>query len=351
MVNDDKMNRKQKNILFFAAEILCATSLVVATVISAVKGYNVLAFLGVAGLAVCAAAVGFYLGAMPKKEKNAKILPLITKKGQRILHTIAAAPHIVWAIMFIVLPLVIVIFYAFTGEDETGNLIFTFENILALPEYAPIFGVSLELSVIATFICLIIGYPMAYIIAKMSAKAQKICIMLMMLPMWTNLLIRTYSIMAIFDDGGFLNQLLGTNMHIIGTKGAVIFGMVYDFLPYMVLPIYTCISKIDKNMWEAAEDLGCNTVKTLTKVIFPLSMSGIISGVTMVFVPSISTFYISQKLGGGTFQLIGDTIEYQFVNGALNTGAAISFVMMILILISLSIMNKFGDADEGGIIV
>jgi spermidine/putrescine transport system permease protein len=174
--------------------------------------------------------------------------------------------------------------------------------------------------------------------------------MLLMLPMWTNLLIRTYSIMAILDDGGFLNQLLGTDLHIIGTKGAVIFGMVYDFLPYMVLPIYTCISKIPKNMWEAASDLGCNPARVITKVILPLSMSGVISGVTMVFVPSISTFYISQKLGGGTFELIGDTIERQFVSGALNTGAAISLVMMVLILISLGIMNKFTDADEGGIV-
>ena len=172
-----------------------------------------------------------------------------------------------------------------------------------------------------------------------------------MLPMWTNLLIRTYSIMAIFDDGGFLNRLFDANLHIIGTKGAVIFGMVYDFLPYMVLPIYTCVSKIDKHMWEAASDLGCNTFKTLYKVILPLSRSGIISGVTMVLVPSISTFYISQKLGGGTFELIGDTIERQFVTGALNVGAAISLVMMILILISLTVMNKFGDDDDGGIIV
>ena len=174
--------------------------------------------------------------------------------------------------------------------------------------------------------------------------------MLLMLPMWTNLLIRTYSIMAILDDGGFLNQILNTEMHIIGTKGAVIFGMVYDFLPYMVLPIYTCISKIDKNMWEAASDLGCNGFQVITKVIFPLSLSGVVSGITMVFVPSISTFYISQKLGGGTFELIGDTIERQFVSGALNTGAAISLVMMILILLSLGVMNKFSD-DDGGIVV
>ncbi|MBO5207412.1 MAG: ABC transporter permease [Clostridia bacterium] len=263
------------------------------------------------------------------------------------MRSIAAAPHIFWSVLFIILPLLIVLYYAFT--DSSGA--FSFENILSLTEYAPIFALSLELSIIATAICLVIGYPLAYIIAKAKPERQKLCIMLLMLPMWTNLLIRTYSIMAILDDGGILNTLLGTTMHIVGTKGAVIFGMVYDFLPYMVLPIYTCVSKIDKNMWEAASDLGCSPVKVMTKVILPLSMSGIISGVTMVLVPSISTFYISQKLGGGTFELIGDTIERQFVTGALNVGAAISLVMMILILLSLSVMNKFTDSDEGGIIV
>ena len=263
------------------------------------------------------------------------------------MRSISAAPHIFWAVLFIVLPLLIVLYYAFT--DANGS--FSFENIKTLPSYASIFGLSIELSVIATAVCLLIGYPLAYIIARADPKRQKIFIMLLMLPMWTNLLIRTYSIMAILDNGGILNTLLGTSMQIVGTKGAVIFGMVYDFLPYMVLPIYTCISKINKNMWEAASDLGCNTITTLTKVIIPLSRSGIISGVTMVLVPSISTFYISQKLGGGTFELIGDTIERQFVTGALNVGAAISLVMMVLILISLSVMNKFGDSDEGGIIV
>ena len=263
------------------------------------------------------------------------------------MSSIAAAPHIFWAILFIVLPLIIVIAYAFTDPEGA----FTLENVTALKDYVSIFGLSIELSVIATFICLLIGYPLAYIIARSNPKHQAIYIMLLMLPMWTNLLIRTYSIMAILDDGGFINTILGTSFHIVGTKGAVIFGMVYDFLPYMVLPIYTCVSKIDKNMWEAAADLGCNSWTTLLKVIFPLSMSGIISGVTMVLVPSISTFYISQKLGGGTFELIGDTIERQFVTGALNTGAAISLVMMILILLSLTVMNKFGDSNDGGIVV
>ena len=269
------------------------------------------------------------------------------KKKKSIMHSIAAAPHIFWAALFIILPLIIVVFYAFT--DENGA--FTFSNLASLKNYSKLFGLSLELSVLATFVCFLVGYPLAYIIARAKPKNQKMFIMLLMLPMWTNLLIRTYSIMAILDDGGFLNRLLNAELHIIGTKGAVIFGMVYDYLPYMVLPIYTCVSKIDKHMWEAASDLGCSPIKVMTKVILPLSASGIISGVTMVLVPCISTFYISQKLGGGTFEVIGDTIERQFLNGARNVGAAISLVMMILILISLAVMNKFSDTDENGGII
>ena len=263
------------------------------------------------------------------------------------MRSAAAAPHIFWAALFIVVPLLIVIYYAFTSPE--GG--FSMENIFGLTEYFDIFLLSLELAVIATFVCLLVGYPMAYFIAKAEPSRQKIYMMLLMLPMWTNLLIRTYSIMAILDDGGFLNTLLDTEMHIIGTKGAVIFGMVYDFLPYMVLPIYTCISKIDKNMWEAASDLGCSPIRVLTKVILPLSLSGIISGVTMVLVPCISTFYISQKLGGGTFELIGDTIERQFMsNYDYHMGATLSLVLMVLIIICLAVMNRFGD-EEGGIVV
>ena len=275
------------------------------------------------------------------------------KKKNLLMRSISAAPHIFWAILFIVLPLIIVVFYAFTDADGHFDL----GNIAALTDYAPIFSLSIELAVIATAICLLIGYPLAYFISKADPKRQKFFIMLLMLPMWTNLLIRTYSIMALMDNGGIINTIMMQALELdepvikfVGTKGAVIFGMVYDFLPYMVLPIYTCVSKIDKHMWEAASDLGCTPVQTLVKVILPLSMSGIISGVTMVLVPSISTFYISQKLGGGTFEVIGDTIERQFVTGALNIGAAISLVMMILILISISIMNRFSDED-GGIIV
>ena len=259
-----------------------------------------------------------------------------------------AAPHIIWSVLFIIAPLIFVVYYTFTTPD--GG--FTFDNIFALKEHTGTFALSVSLSVIATFICFIVGYPLAYIIAQSGERAQKTMITLIMLPMWTNLLIRTYSMMAIMDDGGFLNTVLGYfnlgEVHLIGTKGAVIFGMAYDFLPYMVLPIYTTISKLDYNLVEAAEDLGCNKLKTVFKVILPLSKSGIISGITMVFVPSISTFYISQKLGGGTFELIGDTIERQFQNSVTyNVGAAISLVMMVLVLISLAIMNKFAD-EKGG---
>lgn len=261
---------------------------------------------------------------------------------------LCAAPHIVWSILFIIAPLIFVAYYTFTTPE--GGV--TFDNIFALREHVGTFTLSISLSVIATFVCFIIGYPLAYIITRMGEQSQKIMITLIMLPMWTNLLIRTYSMMAIMDDGGFLNTILGYldigSVHLIGTKGAVIFGMVYDFLPYMVLPIYTTVSKLDHSLVEAAEDLGCNHVKTLFKVVLPLSASGIISGITMVFVPSISTFYISQKLGGGTFELIGDTIERQFQNSVTyNTGAAISLVMMVLVLISLAIMNKFAD-EKGG---
>ena len=268
-------------------------------------------------------------------------------KNNSLMRSIAAAPHIFWSILFIICPLLFVAYYAFTNPEGT----WTIENILALGEHTHTFVLSIALSVIATFICFLIGYPLAYMIASAPKKHQSIYMLLLMLPMWTNLLIRTYSMMAIMDDGGLINNMLSalnlSPVHIIGAKGAVVFGMVYDFLPYMVLPSYTVISKIDPKLLEAARDLGCNPLQVLTKVTFPLSMSGVISGVTMVFVPSISTFYISQKLGGGTFELIGDTIERQFQNETTyHVGAAIALVMMILILISLAVMNRFSEDEE-----
>ncbi|MDY3846341.1 MAG: ABC transporter permease [Eubacteriales bacterium] len=257
-------------------------------------------------------------------------------------------PHVIWSFLFIVLPLIFVLYYAFTDSDGR----FTFANILGLGDYTQTFLLSISMSVIATVICVIIAYPLAYFISKAKKEHQKMLLFLVLVPMWINLLIRTYSMMAIMDDEGMLNKLLSAlnmgTVHLIGTKGAVIFGIVYDFLPYMVLPIYTVMSKLDKSLIEASSDLGCSKLQTVIKVILPLTKSGIISGVTMVFVPSISTFYISQKLGGGTFDLIGDTIERQFSNPTTyNIGAAISLVMMVLILLSLYVMNKFtGDSDD-----
>lgn len=265
------------------------------------------------------------------------------------LERFALVPHSVWAVLFIVAPLIFVVYFAFT--DRNGN--FTFSNITELSNYANIFGLSVAFALIATVICLLIGYPLAFFISRLKPSKQKILIMLLMLPMWISLLIRTYSLMTLLDNGGLLNSLLEAigigPVKIVGTAGAVILGMVYDFLPYMVLPIYTSMSKLDVRYFEAAEDLGCNGFKTVTKVVFPLTVPGIISGITMVFVPSISTFYISQKLGGGSFDLIGDTIERQFQNqSTYNVGAAISLVMMILILISVAVMNRFADDDKGG---
>lgn len=270
-----------------------------------------------------------------------------------IFSEIAAVPHIVWLVLFVVLPLIFVCVYAFT--DSNGS--FTFSNILALSEHTGTFLTSVCYAFIATVICLIIGYPLAFAISKASPKRQGLLIMLLMIPMWMNLLIRTYSLMALLDDGGLLNGILNAvglpELHIIGTAGAVIFGMVYDFFPYMVLPIYSVMTKQDEKLIEAAYDLGCHRLSAHFKVTLPLSVPGIVSGITMVFVPSISTFYISQKLGGGTKELIGDTIERQINNPATrNVGAAISLVMMILILISVTVMNKFSDDDStGGVLI
>ncbi|HCG67981.1 MAG: ABC transporter permease [Eubacteriales bacterium] len=273
---------------------------------------------------------------------------------KNLLRSAAAAPHIVWTIMFIAAPLLFVIYYAFT--DSNGS--FTLDNIMSLGNYSETFLLSVCFAMIATVICLLVAYPLAYAISRTGERTQRVLVMLAMLPMWMNLLIRTYSMLAILDDGGIINRLLTSigmsELHIIGTPGAVIFGMVYNFFPYMLLPIYTTMSKMDIRLIEAAQDLGCNSFGVLRHVILPLSASGVISGITMVFVPSISTFYISQKLGGGTFDLIGDTIERQFQRpDTYNVGAAISLVMMVLILISIAIMNRFaGDDDStGGIMV
>lgn len=263
--------------------------------------------------------------------------------GQRL----CASPHIVWSAIFIVVPLIMVIYYAFT--DKSGA--FTLANITRLGDYTTTFLRSIWYGIIATVICLIIAYPVAYIIARSKARVQSTMIMLVMVPMWMNFLLRTYSWMTLLEDTGVINNLLGKigvgPFHMINTGGAVILGMVYNFLPYMILPIYTVMTKLDTSLVEAAQDLGANKYQVFRDVIVPSSMSGVVSGITMVFVPSVSTFYISQKLGGGSFALIGDIIEMQFqISNNFNFGAALSLVLMILILISMSIMNRFSDKDD-----
>ena len=268
------------------------------------------------------------------------------KKGS-LFQRLAAAPHILWAIMFIVFPMIFVLFFAFTDAD--GH--FSFSNITSLSQYGHVFVLSIAFALIATVVCLIIGYPLAYFMSKQSPRAQKMLMVLVMLPMWCNLLIRTYALMALLDNGGLLNSLLESlgldKLSIVGTNFGVILGMIYDFLPYMVLPIFTAMTKLDPKFIEASQDLGCTTWQTMTRVIMPLTASGVISGITMVFVPSISTFYISQKLGAGKIDLVGDTIERLFQNpSTYNVGAAISLVMMVLIIISVTIMNRFSDDKQ-----
>ncbi len=267
-----------------------------------------------------------------------------------IFQKIAVVPHTVWTVMFIVAPMLFVLYFAFTDMD--GH--FSLSNITDLSQYTNVFILSIAFALIATAVCLIIGYPLAYFMSRQSAKMQKVLMVLIMLPMWCNLLIRTYALMALLDNGGLLNSLLGhlglDPLPIVGSYFGVILGMVYDFLPYMVLPIFTAMTKLDYRYIEASADLGCNSWQTMTKVIMPLTLSGVVSGVTMVFVPSISTFYISQKLGAGKIDLVGDTIERLFQNASTyNVGAAMSLLMMILIIISVAIMNRFSD-KEGGMI-
>ena len=274
-------------------------------------------------------------------------------KRRSLLQRYAAAPHIAWSVLFIIIPLLFIVYYTFT--DAKGG--FTLENLstIASPEYLMIFLRSVMFSILATVICLLIGYPLAYRIASMKPRTQRIVIVLVMLPMWLNFLIRTYCLKILLNDQGLINSFLGNfgiePLKLLNTSGAVIFAMVYNYLPYMILPIYTVISKMDQNLLTAAADLGCNRFQTLTKVVLPLSFSGIMSGVTMVFVPSISTFYISDAMGGRTFSLIGDTIERQFKEADnYNVGSALSLVLMIMIIISMSIMNKYSD-DDGGVVV
>ena len=274
-----------------------------------------------------------------------------------LVQRLTLAPYSVWAVLFIVVPLIFVAYYAFTDTDFN----FTFDNIARfftatsnigdgeltreVHTYLIIFLRSMKLAVISTVICLLMGYPMAYIIARAEARTQKILITLIMIPMWMNFLIRTYAWMTILQDTGIFNGILSAlglgRIHIIGTEAAVVIGMVYDYFPYMIIPIYSVMAKMDVRLIEAARDLGCNSAGVLRRVIWPLSLPGVLSGITMVLIPSISTFYISQKLGNGKFYLIGDAIEGQYVANNLHFAAAIAFILMVILLACMALMQHY----------
>lgn len=268
----------------------------------------------------------------------------------------ALAPYSIWALLFVIVPLVFIAFYAFTDNNfafttenitrfftETGKILNEDGSTTEVRKYISIFLRSLKLAAISTLVCLILAYPIAYIMSRAKPKTQKTMVTLIMIPMWMNFLIRTYAWMTILQDSGIINTFLGNlglgQIHVIGTETAVILGMVYDFFPYMVLPIYSILAKMDGKLIEAAKDLGCGSFSILRRVVFPLSMPGVISGITMVLIPSISTFYISQKLGNGKFFLIGDAIEGQYIANNLHFAAAIAFILMVILLITMAILK------------
>ena len=276
-----------------------------------------------------------------------------------------AVPYEVWMAIFVVAPIVIIVVYAFSSAD--GG--FSLENFVSMGEYTDVFLRSFKLALIATAVCLLIGYPVSYWMSREGKSFQRMAMVLIMLPMWMNFLLRTYSWMTILEHNGLLNQLFqkiglialynrvtGADVEffqMINTQGAVVLGMVYNYLPFMILPIYSVIIKLDRSLIEAARDLGANSVMVFRKVILPLSLPGVLSGITMVFVPSVSTFAISRMLGGGTELLLGDLIERQFLGGAYNPqlGAAISLVMMVIVLVCMIVMNRFGEGEEQAVML
>ncbi len=274
-------------------------------------------------------------------------------KKSSLMKKLTASPYLVWSAIFIIVPLIFVLIYSVT--DGNGN--FTLQYIADIGKYKDVMLNSIWLGFIATVISLVIAYPLAYIMARTTANVQRTMMILVMLPMWMNLLIRTYSMMILMQDTGIINSILTAlnlpNLHMINTQGAVVLGMVYNYIPYMILPLYSIMSKMDMNLIEAAGDLGANKFVTFKDIILPLTLPGIASGFTMVFVPSVSTFYISKKLGGNTFSLIGDVIEMQFKSANnYNLGAALSLVLMVLIIICMMVMNRFtGDDDDGGVLI
>ena len=286
-----------------------------------------------------------------------------------------ATPYVIWMALFTVIPIIMMVVYAFTQEivvdAETGEkaVRFTMDNFAQMGSYTVVFLRSFKLALVSTAVCLLIGYPVAYLMAKEGPRFQKIAMALIMLPMWMNFLLRTYAWMSILENTGLLNRLfkaiglidlvnhiMGTNMQffpMINTQGAVVLGMVYNYLPFMILPIYSVIVKLDNSLLEAAQDLGAGSSRIFRKVILPLSLPGVLSGITMVFVPAVSTFAISRLLGGNTLMLLGNLIEMQFVGTAYNPhlGSAISLVMMVVVVICMAVMNRFGEGEEQAVIL
>lgn len=265
----------------------------------------------------------------------------------------AAYPYFIWSIIFIVFPLFLIVGFSITKSGD--RIVFTLENFERLmdPIYLKVFMRSINLALVSTLICLVIGYPMAMILANADVKKRSLMVLLFVVPMWMNFLLRTYAWMSILGRNGFINSALKAmglpTLNLMYNDGAVILGMVYNFLPFMVLPIYTTLSKMDKNLIEAAGDLGANRITTFIKVIFPLSMPGVMSGITMVFMPAVSTFVISRLLGGGQYMLIGNLVEQQFtVVNDWHFGSAVSILMMILILVSMAIMSRYDKEESGG---
>ena len=276
-----------------------------------------------------------------------------------------AIPYVIWMALFVVAPIIMVVIYAFSAS--VGG--FTLDNFAKMGTYTVVFTRSFKLALIATAICVLIGYPVSYKMSKEGPRFQRLAMVLIMLPMWMNFLLRTYSWMTILENNGLLNQLFqkiglislynhifGTNLEyfsMMNTQGAVVLGMVYNYLPFMILPIYSVIIKLDHSLLEAARDLGAGSLTVFRRVILPLSLPGVVSGITMVFVPSVSTFAISRMLGGGTELLLGDLIERQFLGGAYNPqlGAAISLVMMVIVLVCMLVMNRFGEGEEQAVML
>ena len=262
-----------------------------------------------------------------------------------------AAPYALWMVLFTVVPLLFVCYYAFT--DASGA--FTTANFskIAQPMYLLVLWDSLRLALYCTVLCLLIGYPTAYFLASRDFTRAQSLVVLILVPMWMNFLLRTYAMMTLLEDNGVLNTLMRAiglpGMKMIGTEGAVILGMVYNYLPFMVLPIYTVLKKMDYSVIEAAQDLGCSPIRVVSRVVLPMSLPGVVSGITMVFMPAVTTFSISRLLSSGMVYLVGDMIEDYFITmNNRNVGSSISLVMLVLIILSIGFLRKVDPDNEGG---